>query len=85
MQRHTIAAGIAHHALGSARSAGGIEDIKGIGSLDRHARRRFGRRLEGCPVVIPCAEFSFMPLALQHHTGGRLVRAARQRLIDDGL
>ena len=43
LQRHGVAAVVAHHALGLAGGAGGVEDIEGIGGGQRHAVVGLGR------------------------------------------
>ncbi len=42
-QRHEVAAGVAHHALGLAGGARGVEHVERIGGGDRHARRGAAR------------------------------------------
>ena len=62
-QRHQMPAIVAHHALGNAGRARGVEDIERIGRLDRHARRglfrgdRLGAQL-GPIMVAPGCEIA---------------------------
>ena len=85
-QRHGIAAGIAHHALGLAGGTGGVEDIERIAALDRHAVSRCCPLDQGRPVMVDRrAQLGGVLLALQDHAGLGLVAALLDGGIDDRL
>ena len=84
-----MAAIVAHHALGLSGRAGGVDDVKRIGGLDRHAVVRLRVLDEGMPVDVASGDQIAPPLlALQHDAMRRLVLrqidgAVEQRLVFD--
>ena len=85
-ERHAVAAGVAHHALGLASRARGVEDVERIGRLHRHARRRLGSRQCLVPVEVAAPHHRGRGLrALQDDHARHLVRGLLDRLVDQRL
>ena len=85
-QRDGMPAIVAHHALGAAGRARGVEDIERVGRQDRHAvmRRRGGFSFR--QVVVPAGgHFTRALLPLQDQAGVRLVRRQPDRGIEQWL
>ena len=89
-ERDHMAAVVAHHALGNARGAGGVEHIERIGGLQRHAigalARRAGGLHAGAPIVIAARDHGGLRLlALQQQHRVRLDAGEADGLIEQGL
>ena len=89
-QRDQVPAIVAHHALGDAGRARGVENVERIGGGDRHAFARLGvfdRVLPGfAPVVVAARRHRRLALrALQDEAGAELVFRQRDRLIEQRL
>ena len=70
-----MAAGGAHHTLGHACGAGGVEDIGGVGGEHFGAGGGFGAFMGGVPFDIPAGrQFGFRHRALMDDAVIRLVR-----------
>ena len=78
-------AGVAHHALGAAGGAGGVEDVERVGGGDGDRVHRFRGGDQFLPVEIARAQFGGRGLALEHHDVLGLVGGGLQRLVDDLL
>ena len=90
-ERDHVAAIVAHHALGAAGRARGVEHIKRVGRLDRHAvidRARVDQRIVahlGPVVVAAFDQLGFELRTLQDQTGVGLVGRERDRLVEQRL
>ncbi|MCY1284327.1 hypothetical protein D9M70_332260 [compost metagenome] len=86
VQRHRVAAVVAHDALGFSGGAGGVHDVQRVaaGQLHRIDRLRMGHRL--APVEVAAGlQFGHRLRALQHHDMGRLVLRQFQCLVHQRL
>jgi hypothetical protein len=86
MQRHAVAAGVAHHAFRIAGGARCVEDVERIGRLHRHAAVRRGA-LDGLhPIEIATGDHRRLALrALQQDYPRHLVRRHLDRLVEQRL
>ena len=86
VQGHQMPGSRAHHALGCAGRAGGVEDVGGVIALHRHALCGRSSLLEGVPfMVAPLDQRRGLLLALQDHAEFRLVRGEIDGPVEQGL
>ena len=86
VQRHRMAAVVAHHALGLAGGAGGVEDVERVMGIHRHPVGAFAARLPSGPVEVPARRQRRLALRpLQHHAMGHRLLGQAQRLVEQGL
>ena len=86
LQRHRMAAIVAHHPLRLAGGSRSIEDIERIGRPDRHRRHLIDTIMGGVPFKIaPGHQIGRQRLTLVDHAGCRLVRRQFDRLVKERL
>ena len=86
VQGHQMPGRGAHHALGRAGRAGGVEDVGGVAALHRHALRGLGSLLEGVPFMVAALDQRRgLLLALQDHAEFRLVAGEIDGPVEQGL
>ena len=82
VQGDGVAAVVAHHPLGHAGGAGGVEDVERVGGGHRHAVGRFGAVARGAPVEV--AAGGERRLGLRPLQDDRPLRLVRRKL-DGGV
>lgn len=90
VQRHHVPAIVAHHALGLAGRAGGVEHIERVRCRHRYARHlapgRLGLRHRLAIVMVaPLDQIAALLLALKDQAGVRLVIGKLDRLVEQRL
>ena len=86
LQADDAAAGVAHHPLGLAGGAGGIENIQRVVGVDRHTVNRRRRSHRRRPVEVPARhQRSLLHRPLQDDAGGGFVRRQPDRLVQQRL
>ncbi len=86
VQRHRVAAIVAHHAFGAAGGPGGVQDVERVGGRDRHRRvwRRGVHRF--CKIMVPVRQQRRPEHGpLQDKAGSGLVRSHRECRVEQRL